>query len=626
MVHRSAIDCCSRYPPNLPQSPFVRHQGAVASWICFQRQRSQPDRLGRSLWMNDFGQCSGTAIKATKRLRMMQKDCLDSLLSHTFMRDSSDRINLDWQLKKTPLILYGIVLSLIFDNTEASLQRARFGPVKATLMHSPTIKDLSFKTKKLMTQLDRLLFKDNTLTTHFRIDSVTAQLTRLHQFMASADMVAQDAGYYDYDGDDDEDYGGNEDDYQTESQVETHEGNNADQTLPNDSTDQEKEPNASRMTALQTVTRNLLLSSRIERQNVDVNWVRRSSFSKNDFTTKECEVVAKTVRILRSYIPSQGPQGQEHPGRHNPLLLAPFCIIANTLLRAAGYSKFTRRLSPIPSVADLHALTLSSTGLFEVLCGYQDGRFKVCGPDGPITDFQQVTKSVANRDAMFASFFDMNTIKNLCASHGVVFAQRVTYVDRLTVRILGDKIQPPLHNAVRSALDSKRKSHAKTGGAKWSSESRLVRDLGFDAAEEAKVVTEELRLTESDLRTINKDITRTTKSICNVKKAVDVSGRVDISNVAGSSGSDEMNDTDVDMEVEEDQRCLLKELRGTLSELQLKRIPLAEAVRQLKSTRYYWQKCSKSIPGTGPNIPAEWIGLWTFDNVCHGRLTLEPGR
>ncbi|KAG0362618.1 hypothetical protein BGX24_005090, partial [Mortierella sp. AD032] len=181
----------------------------------------------------------------------------------------------------------------------------------------------------------------------------------------------------------------------------------------------------------------------------------------------------------------------------------------------------------------------------------------------------------------------------------------VTYVDRQTVRILGDKIQPPLHNAVRSALDSKRKSHVKTGGAKWSSESRLVRELGFDAAEEAKVVTEELRLTESDLRTINKDITRTTKSICNVKKDVDVSGRVDISNVAGSSGSDEMNDTDVDMEVEEDQRCLLKELRGTLSELQLKRIPLAEAVRQLKSTRYYWQKCSKTNPGTGPNIPAE---------------------
>ncbi|KAK3820477.1 MAG: hypothetical protein J3R72DRAFT_427012 [Linnemannia gamsii] len=107
------------------------------------------------------------------------------------------------------------------------------------------------------------------------------------------------------------------------------------------------------------------------------------------------------------------------------------------------------------------------------------------------------------------------------------------------------------------------------GGAKWSSESRLVRDLGFDAAEEAKVVTEELRLTESDLRTINKDITRTTKSICNVKKAVDVSGRVDISNVAGSSGSDEMNDTDVDMEVEEDQRCLLKELRGTLKMQQI---------------------------------------------------------
>ncbi|KAK3820476.1 MAG: hypothetical protein J3R72DRAFT_33318 [Linnemannia gamsii] len=94
---------------------------------------------------------------------------------------------------------------------------------------------------------------------------------------------------------------------------------------PNDSTDQEKEPNASRMTALQTVTRNLLLSSRIERQNVDVNWVRRSSFSKNDFTTKECEVVARQCGYsVRTYL-VKGPKGRNTRDVTTLSFWRPFC-------------------------------------------------------------------------------------------------------------------------------------------------------------------------------------------------------------------------------------------------------------------------------------------------------------
>jgi hypothetical protein len=185
-----------------------------------------------------------------------------------------------------------------------------------------------------------------------------------------------------------------------------------------------KEPSAARLTALQTVTRNLLLSSRIERENVDVDWVRRSSFSKDDFTIQECEVVSNIVRLLRPFIPRQKVQGQDRLDCHHPLLLAPFCVLANTILRATGYSHFTRCLSPIPSVSKLHALHLSATGLYETLCGFQVGRFRVCGPDGPITNAPQVTKSMAHKEAMFESFFDMRTINKLCASHGCTFARR----------------------------------------------------------------------------------------------------------------------------------------------------------------------------------------------------------
>jgi hypothetical protein len=184
------------------------------------------------------------------------------------------------------------------------------------------------------------------------------------------------------------------------------------------------EPTAKKVTALQTLTRTLLLSASIRHENIDANWVRKSSFSNDDFTTDECHLVAKMVRLLRPYIPSQGAQGSDRLGDHNPLLLAPFCVIANTLLRATGYSHFARRLSPIPSICSLHALQLSATGLYETLSGYHDGRFKILGPDGPIIQVSQVTKSNAHRDVVFASFFNMDVIHDLCSQHGVVFARR----------------------------------------------------------------------------------------------------------------------------------------------------------------------------------------------------------
>lgn len=50
------------------------------------------------------------------------------------MLDSSDRVNSNLRLGQALRILYGTVLFLEFDSTEASLQRERFGRVKAMLM------------------------------------------------------------------------------------------------------------------------------------------------------------------------------------------------------------------------------------------------------------------------------------------------------------------------------------------------------------------------------------------------------------------------------------------------------------------------------------------------------------
>jgi hypothetical protein len=120
--------------------------------------------------------------------------------------------------------------------------------------------ELSFKTKKLMTQLDRLICKDDDINTRHRIAAICTQLTRLHQLKAKglssttsttsttsptefaelfeaddhselvcvagllvpttmAEIVAQDLGYRDYDCGNDVDDGGSGDECPSDNQV-----------------------------------------------------------------------------------------------------------------------------------------------------------------------------------------------------------------------------------------------------------------------------------------------------------------------------------------------------------------------------------------------------------------------
>ncbi|KAG0278837.1 hypothetical protein BGZ97_009675, partial [Linnemannia gamsii] len=135
----------------------------------------------------------------------------------------------------------------------------------------------------------------------------------------------------------------------------------------------------------------------------------------------------------------------------------------------------------------------------------------------------------------------------------------------------------------------------------------MVADLGFDAGEQAEEVKEELKLAESNLRATNKTIAHTNTSIRNIKKAIDSPASSDAikeaegpgsgSGVLILSDSSDVSPMDAKMDVEADRSRILKDLRKTLHEYQLKRIPLAELVRRLRSNRYYWNKCSKSTPG-----------------------------
>ncbi|KAF8946740.1 hypothetical protein BGZ46_005697, partial [Entomortierella lignicola] len=171
-----------------------------------------------------------------------------------------------------------------------------------------------------------------------------------------------------------------------------------------------KEPPRSRLRSLQAVLKMLLESNCIEGE-IDRSLVQRSSFGKNDFTTHECDVVAKLVNILRPYIPKRRPGRDGEKSQQSiphVALRAPLVLLANSVLRASGYHEFTRRLAPQVSAASLHALPLGAVGLYEVLCPSSEKRFDVKDvDDAPLTSYRSITAQPANKRAIFGSFFDL---------------------------------------------------------------------------------------------------------------------------------------------------------------------------------------------------------------------------
>ncbi|KAF8951852.1 hypothetical protein BGZ46_003774, partial [Entomortierella lignicola] len=99
-----------------------------------------------------------------------------------------------------------------------------------------------------------------------------------------------------------------------------------------------QEPTRRHLKALQSVLKVLIESPNIE-QEIDSNWVKKTGFEGNQFTTYECEVVADLANRLRPYVPKQWVRSDGKGFRnHSPhvALRAPLVLLANTVLRATG--------------------------------------------------------------------------------------------------------------------------------------------------------------------------------------------------------------------------------------------------------------------------------------------------
>ncbi|CAO3564587.1 unnamed protein product [Mortierella alpina] len=245
-----------------------------------------------------------------------------------------------------------------------------------------------------------------------------------------------------------------------------------------------KEPSSARLKALQCVLRTLVESDTGD-ELIDRAWVRKKGFRGTDFGDDECDVVLKIGRLLGPFVPKRRPatdDGKTRDAIPHVALRAPLAFIANSVLRLTGYSEFTRRLSPHISVGSVHALNLGAVGIYEVLSG-GGGLFDIKDRHGTyLTSAKAITADPLNKRAVFGAIFDMATIEQICVKHGLVFRDRISYVDRNTVRILGRVIpHGPSRDGhpVASSLEKRKRTRRGTSGghSKWM---RILAGLNMD--------------------------------------------------------------------------------------------------------------------------------------------------
>jgi hypothetical protein len=308
-----------------------------------------------------------------------------------------------------------------------------------------------------------------------------------------------------------------------------------------------QEPTRRRLKALQSVLKVLIESPNIE-QEIDSNWVKKTGFEGNQFTTYECEVVADLANRLRPYVPKKWLRSDGHGLRnHSPhvALRAPLVLLANTVLRATGYSKFCRRISPQVSPASLYPLHLGAVGMYEVLCGRSGSYFQVFDSSNSLISNKELITTIPGiKSTIFGSFLHMKKVNEICRSHGLFFSNRqvfifafisiyiprlcflswdriltiivittfarITYVDPLTVIITGEVI-PHGDNRrghpVISKFEQRKKQQAKNGSQDIWAQEFILSGIDKDAMlERVKVANEEVKELESKVMPLRKEI------------------------------------------------------------------------------------------------------------------------
>ncbi|KAI8356533.1 hypothetical protein B0O80DRAFT_28243 [Mortierella sp. GBAus27b] len=282
-----------------------------------------------------------------------------------------------------------------------------------------------------------------------------------------------------------------------------------------------KEPSARHLRSLQAVLRTLLESPHVKRR-ITPGDIQRAAFKGLTISAQESSIMADIGNALWPYVPKRrvSPDGTTATSFPHLALRAPLVMIANCVLTMTGYTEFTRKISPLVSSGAMHGLALGAVGLYEVFCGQTKDRFDTFDINGtPLTNVGEVTRVPGNKKAIIGSFFDLRKIDEVCKKHGLVFADRLTYISPYQIRLTGTAIQSEHRNPTTSPYDDKRKrNHGNPNRVRWADEfaatgldKKTVGQFADDAAEKVKGI-------EARIKPLRKDTAAKTSELTKVSR------------------------------------------------------------------------------------------------------------
>ena len=144
---------------------------------------------------------------------------------------------------------------------------------------------------------------------------------------------------------------------------------------------------------------------------------------------KEFETIIKIVNFVKPYIPDKD-------NYHHFQYQLPFVLMANQVLRSIGYDGQILKLMPIIQPTALPSFLIDTTTLYALFCSTQ------CRQRMFILDFKgnriKQGLALANKDAVFSAFFNINQLKKITSSYGLEFVNRIHILPGLkTIRIYG---------------------------------------------------------------------------------------------------------------------------------------------------------------------------------------------
>lgn len=176
------------------------------------------------------------------------------------------------------------------------------------------------------------------------------------------------------------------------------------------------------------------------------------------FDEVEFNVCSSIYRHIKPYIPKK---------KHYtlPCYQIPFVLLANDVLRYAGYARLAAEICPMPSTS-LKRLRLDSPSLYFLFCTYETERLTSLGYRQQ--EISSVNMAGHQKHAVFNQFFNFSTLFQHCESRNLKFTNITILPGSKYARILVTKIRPRVpESSGESARSGRNELPWKEIGEQW---------------------------------------------------------------------------------------------------------------------------------------------------------------